>query len=338
MTRTERDSLGEKDLPDDVYYGIQTARAMDNFPVSGQRERPEFVRAYVMVKKAAALANMELGVLDPELGGAIVRSADEVLDGGLADHFTVDVFQAGAGTSFNMNVNEVLANRALEMLGRPKGDYDHLSPNDHVNMGQSSNDTFPTATHVAVAGAARDLIAAVRDLADAFGRKGEEYEDVPKSGRTHLMDATPLTLGQELRAYGSALHRAADRAEHRSRLQGPGGGETGRAGRGRISHIPRQLRSAPEPGGPRGILRVAQGACPRAHQDKQRPAPAGLRSDGGPERDTAASSAAGLIHHARQGQPGHGRVLGHGGIPGGGQRYHSGPGCPGRPGARRPSA
>ena len=215
MTRTERDSLGEKDLPEDVYYGIQTARAMENFPVSGRRERPEFVRAYVQVKKAAALANMELGVLDAERGQAIVQAADEVLAGELADQFPVDVFQAGAGTSFNMSVNEVLANRALELLGAAKGDYERLSPNDHVNMGQSTNDTFPTASHMAAAAMGGDLISAVNDLADAFDRKGEEFKDIPKAGRTHLMDAAPLTLGYEFRAYGSALHRAAGRLEQR---------------------------------------------------------------------------------------------------------------------------
>jgi aspartate ammonia-lyase len=150
MARIEKDSLGEMELPDGVYYGIQTARAKKNIPVSGIRERPELIHAYVLVKKAAALSNMELGVLDRQRAEAIVAAADRVLTGKFDSQFHVDVYQAGAGTSFNMNVNEVVANLALEILGRPKGDYEYLSPNDHVNMAQSSNDTFPTAQHIAV--------------------------------------------------------------------------------------------------------------------------------------------------------------------------------------------
>ncbi|UCG43088.1 MAG: aspartate ammonia-lyase, partial [candidate division WOR-3 bacterium] len=137
MSRVEQDSLGTKELPDKVYYGIQTARAVENFPVSGLKESPELIHAYAAVKKAAALANMELKLLKEELGNAIVVAAGEVMSGSLDDQFVVDVFQAGAGTSFNMNVNEVIANRALEMLARPRGEYSFLSPNDHVNMGQS---------------------------------------------------------------------------------------------------------------------------------------------------------------------------------------------------------
>lgn len=215
MPRIERDSLGEKELPDGVYYGIQTARAIENFPVSGIRERPELIHAYAMLKKAAALANMEVGMLDGERGGAIVYAADRVLSGDLDDQFHVDVYQAGAGTSFNMNVNEVLANLALERLGRSRGDYTYLSPNDHVNMAQSSNDTFPTASHVAVMIAAGRFLPVLGDLAGAFRRKGEDLMAVPKSGRTHLMDAMPLKLGHELRAYGKAVERAAGRIDQR---------------------------------------------------------------------------------------------------------------------------
>ena len=209
--RIERDSLGERELPTDAYYGIQTLRAMENFPVSGMYERPVFIHAYVILKKAAAIANMELGTLDPVLGEAIVNAADEALKGAFDDQFRVDVFQAGAGTSCNMNVNEVLANRALELLGEPRGTYEILSPNDHVNRGQSTNDTFPTATHIAIIWEADRLIAALVTLAGVFERKGEKFAHLPKSGRTHLMDALPLTLGAEFAAYGAALHRAADR-------------------------------------------------------------------------------------------------------------------------------
>jgi aspartate ammonia-lyase len=206
--RRELDSLGEKEVPFEAYYGIQTQRALENFPVSGLREHPLFVKAYVMVKKAAALTNMEVGFLDPKIGEAIVQACDEVLGGKLMDQFVVDVFQAGAGTSFNMNVNEVLANRALEIIGRPKGEYKTISPNDHVNMAQSTNDTFPTAMHVATLLALQKLFSVLENLRDAFRKKGEEFSGVIKSGRTHLNDALPVTLGQEFQAYASAIDRA----------------------------------------------------------------------------------------------------------------------------------
>ncbi|MFA5296084.1 MAG: aspartate ammonia-lyase [Methanoregulaceae archaeon] len=214
-TRQEKDSLGEMAVPADAYYGIQTLRAVENFPVSGRREPPGLVRAYGSIKKAAALANMELGALDRERGAAIVAAADEIIRGQHADQFPVDIFQAGAGTSFNMNVNEVLANRALEILGRERGDYRYLSPNDHVNCSQSSNDTFPTASHVAVCIAADRLQTVLLDLASAFEQKGDEFSSLPKPGRTHLMDALPITLGDEFRAYGTAIVRAAERVRER---------------------------------------------------------------------------------------------------------------------------
>lgn len=215
VARVERDSMGEVELPDSVYYGVQTARAVENFPVSGIREHPAFIQSYVEIKKAAALANMGLGRLDRERGEAIIQAAEEVLSGGLRDQFPVDVFQAGAGTSFNMNVNEVLANRALELMGKARGEYGLLSPNDHVNMSQSTNDTFPTAAHLAVLLMAGGLLGAVRGLADSFFRKAEEFRSIAKTGRTHLMDATPVTLGDEFRAYGTAVSRASDRMEQR---------------------------------------------------------------------------------------------------------------------------
>jgi aspartate ammonia-lyase len=215
MPRTERDALGELELPDEAYYGVQTARAVANFPVSGLRAAPDLIRAYAFVKKAAVLANAELGALDKGRSGAIVRAADEILAGGLADQFVVDVFQAGAGTSFNMNVNEVLANRALEILSRPRGDYAFIGPNDHVNMSQSSNDTFPTAGHIAVIIASDRMLSALSALAAAFDAKGLEFAAIPKVGRTHLMDALPLKLGDEFRAWAVALKRAGERIEQR---------------------------------------------------------------------------------------------------------------------------
>lgn len=217
-TRIEKDSLGEMEVPENTYYGIQTQRALCNFPVSGHRERPELVRAYILIKKAAAIANMELGALDRERGNAIVAAAEEVLSdpaGKYSDQFPVDVFQAGAGTSFNMNINEVLANRALEIMGRERGDYDFLSPNDHVNRAQSTNDTFPTASYIAIIFAADRLLGVLASLSGAFQAKAREFSGIPKSGRTHLMDAVPVTLGDEFGAYSAALLRASRRIKER---------------------------------------------------------------------------------------------------------------------------
>jgi aspartate ammonia-lyase len=213
--RLEKDSIGEREIHDNAYYGIQTLRAMENFPVSGRHERPELIKAYILVKKAAAITNMELGTLDNVRGEAIVKAADEIISGKLADQFPLDIFQAGAGTSFNMNINEVLANRALEILGKNRGEYDYLSPNDHVNQSQSSNDTFPTASHIAVLFEADLLNIVLLNLADAFKQKGKKISYIPKSGRTHLMDAVPVTIGDEFIAYGSAIKRAAERIRER---------------------------------------------------------------------------------------------------------------------------
>ena len=215
MMRQERDPLGVRDVPAEVYWGIQTLRAVENFPVSGRRERPELIGAYAVVKKAAALANMDCKVLDRQRGEAIVSAADEILAGKFADQFPVDVFQAGAGTSFNMNVNEVIANRALEILGRKRGDYAFLSPNDHVNLSQSSNDTFPTASQIAIIREADRLDCVLTNLSASFQRKGVEFTGMPKTGRTHLMDALPVMLGDEFSAYGAAIRKSAARIRER---------------------------------------------------------------------------------------------------------------------------
>jgi aspartate ammonia-lyase len=198
--RNEKDSLGEMELPDDAFYGVQTIRAMNNFRASGRTEWTEMVRAYVQVKKAAAMANMKTGDLDEDVGIAIVTACDEILEGRHADQFPVDVFQAGAGTSFNMNVNEVVCNLALEIMGLSKGDYGSLSPNDHVNLSQSTNDTYPTASHIAILSKADELLDELDALARSFEDKGAELMEVPKSGRTHLMDALPVRLGNEFGA------------------------------------------------------------------------------------------------------------------------------------------
>ena len=206
-TRIEKDSLGTREVPADAYWGIQTLRATENFPVTA-RKRGWLIDAYMYVKKAAALTHAEIGVLDQERAAAIAQACDEVLAGRFRDQFVVDVFQAGAGVSFHMNVNEVLANRALEILGEPRGNYARLHPNDHVNMSQSTNDTFPTAMHLSVMLAWRDFEPVLEGLADAFHAKGDEFADAIKSGRTHLQDAVPVTLGQEMHAYGAALDRS----------------------------------------------------------------------------------------------------------------------------------
>jgi aspartate ammonia-lyase len=210
MARIERDPLGEHAVPDDAYYGIQTARAIENFQISGLRAPLQLITATVFIKKAAAQANVALGRLDARAGGAVIQAADEILGGALADQFVVDVYQAGAGTSFNMNVNEVLANRAAEILGVKKGEYRLVHPNDHVNMAQSTNDVFPTATRLALLLAHPWLVEAARAVADSLGRKAETFASVLKVGRTHLQDAVPITLGQEFSGYAACIDRAAD--------------------------------------------------------------------------------------------------------------------------------
>jgi fumarate hydratase class II len=208
--RTERDPLGELNVPSSAYYGVQTARAVENFPISGLRAPADLVTATILVKKAAAEANRDLGRLDPSLTAGIVSAANEILAGQLRDQFVVDVYQAGAGTSHNMNANEVLANRAAEILGFARGTYDHVHPNDHVNMGQSTNDVFPTATRLALLLGHGPLMRAARDLVEAFASKAQAFGHILKTGRTHLQDAVPITFGQEFSGYTSCLRRGAD--------------------------------------------------------------------------------------------------------------------------------
>ncbi|MGE3956735.1 MAG: aspartate ammonia-lyase [Vicinamibacterales bacterium] len=208
--RTERDPLGALDVPATAYYGVQTARAIENFPISGLRAHPDLVTATVLVKRAAAEVNQALGRLDARVAQAIVSAANDVLDGRLRDQFVVDVYQAGAGTSHNMNVNEVLANRAAELLGGALGVYDTVHPNDHVNMGQSTNDVFPTATRLALLIGHGPLLRAARDLVEIFAAKAEASATLVKTGRTHLQDAVPITFGQVFGGYASCLRRGAD--------------------------------------------------------------------------------------------------------------------------------
>jgi len=206
-TRTEKDPLGALEVPADALYGVQTLRAIRNFPISGLRPLPAFIEATVHIKRAAALTHKETGRLEPRLADAIVKAADEVLAGKHREQFVVDVYQAGAGTSHNMNCNEVLANRANEILGGKRGTYTPVHPNDHVNMAQSTNDVIPTAIRLGCLMELGGLEDTFAELAKAFEKKGKEFDDVLKSGRTHLQDAMPIRLGQELDAYAGSLRR-----------------------------------------------------------------------------------------------------------------------------------
>jgi aspartate ammonia-lyase len=206
-TRVERDPLGEKAVPASALYGIQTLRAAENFPVSGLRPLPAFVDAVIWIKRSAALVHKQTGRLEPRLADAIVRAADEVLGGQHRDQFIVDVYQAGAGTSHNMNCNEVLANRANEILGAARGTYQPVHPNDHVNMAQSTNDVIPTAMRLATLATLPGTLRSLERLSASLLAKGKQFDGIVKSGRTHLQDATPIRLGQEFTAYGRTVER-----------------------------------------------------------------------------------------------------------------------------------
>lgn len=215
MVRKEKDTLGWVDVPDEAYYGPQTGRAAVNFAVSGLRLPPDFIRAQAAVKMASARANMEAGKLDPLIGEAIFQAAGEVFAGKFHDQFIVDVYQSGAGTSQNMNANEVIANRGLEILGLPKGRYDMINPNDHVNMSQSSNDTIHTAIHVAAVDSITFLLLPVLTrLQRGLTAKSHEFKDIIKPGRTHLQDAVPITLGQEFSGYANMVENSIARVSN----------------------------------------------------------------------------------------------------------------------------
>jgi fumarate hydratase class II len=228
--RVETDSLGEVQVPASAYYGAQTRRAVENFPISGMKPYPAFIWSIGVIKRAAAEVNRELGLLDPHIATAIIGAAQEVMEGKLSDHFVVDPFQAGAGTSHNMNANEVIANRAIELFGGARGDYRLVNPNDHVNMAQSTNDVIPTAIRLGCLWRLDDLLKTIGDLSDALEDKGRAFYPIVKSGRTHLQDAVPVRLGQEFAAYAKAIARDGDKirlaAEGLRRL-GIGGTATG---------------------------------------------------------------------------------------------------------------
>lgn len=213
--RKESDSMGEMQVPSDAYYGAQTARAVENFPISGETLPREFIRAMGLIKLSAAETNMELGNITKKVGNAIVKAAKEVIDGKLDEHFVVDIFQTGSGTSTNMNTNEVIANRANEILGGKTGDKSLVHPNDHVNYGQSSNDTIPTAMHVStLESIQKDLIPSLKYLEKSLSKKARQFDKIVKIGRTHLMDATPIRLGQEFSGYSSMISHGIKRLDN----------------------------------------------------------------------------------------------------------------------------
>jgi aspartate ammonia-lyase len=206
--RIDKDSLGEFKVPNNAYYGPFTARALEQYKVTGNKSHLNLIKAYVMIKRSAALTNFELQVLDEKIAKAIIQVSDEILSGQLLDQFVVDAINSGAGTAFNMNTNEIIANRALEILGKSKGDYSIISPNDHVNMSQSSNDTFPTAMHIAILMNSNLLLRSLDLMIASLKDKSLHFKNIIKIGRTHLMDAIPVTLGSEFEVYAYALERA----------------------------------------------------------------------------------------------------------------------------------
>jgi aspartate ammonia-lyase len=229
-TRVEKDSIGPKEIPAQVYYGVQTARAVENYPISGMRAHPTLIRSIAMIKRAAAEANIKLGLVDARVANAIISAAQEVIDGKWDSEFVVDVFQAGAGVSFHMNSNEVIANRAEEILGGKLGEYKSVHPNDHVNYGQSTNDVFPTAMRLATLIELEKLYPVLDSIAHSFESKAKEFHDIMKSGRTHMQDAVPIRLGQEFAAYGLTIRKASENIRRNSenlRELGLGGSAVG---------------------------------------------------------------------------------------------------------------
>lgn len=230
QTRREKDSLGFVEVPANAHYGAQTARAIQNYPISGMRAHPSLIRAIAMIKYAAAEANGDLGLIDPERASAIMTAAQEAIDGKWNDEFVVDVFQAGAGVSFHMNANEVIANRANAILGGALGEYSRIHPNDHVNYGQSTNDVFPTAMRLATLLNLETLYPVLDALTEALAAKGREFDGIMKSGRTHMQDAVPIRLGQEFAAYAVAIAKSREslvRAADSLRELGLGGSAVG---------------------------------------------------------------------------------------------------------------
>jgi aspartate ammonia-lyase len=323
--RIERDSMGEVKVPSEAYYGAQTQRAVENFPVSGIGFPRQFIRALATVKYAAASANEELGLLDPRLAGAIRQAADEVMEGKLDDQFVVDIFQTGSGTSTNMNANEVIANRALKILAKPRSSKE-IHPNDHVNLCQSSNDVIPTAMHCAALWITeRELLPALARLHAALSRKVAEFDDVIKIGRTHLADATPIRLGQEFSGYARQIELSIERIKSAAAglAELPLGGTAIGTGINAASGIRRASNRQDFSAARLAIsrsrqsLRSPSGAgCCRAHErqleiarrqlDKncQRFALARLRTALRHRRDSSSGHSTRIVDHAGESEPG----------------------------------
>jgi aspartate ammonia-lyase len=325
--RTEKDFLGEKQLPDNAYYGVQTQRGKENFHITGipMSTEPYFVKAFGYVKKAAALANRDLGVLDATVANAIAAACDRLIAGEMADQFVTDFIQGGAGTSTNMNANEVIANLALEQLGHQKGEYQYVNPNDHVNFGQSTNDVYPTAFRLALILRLGSYMDALRRLQEAFFAKAREFDRVLKMGRTHLQDAVPMSLGQEFHGWGTTIGEEVQRiAEvrqllHEINLGATAIGTTVTAAPGYPELATKYLSELTgttfilagdliEATSDTGAYVLLSGVLKRtsvqAHQDLQRHPPAGVGPALRLQRDQPAADAAGQLDHAGQGQPG----------------------------------
>ena len=206
--RIDMDSLGAVEVPENAYYGPFTARAMKQYQITKLPPHPNFIKSFIMIKKAAAITNQDLGLLTSQIANPIIRSCDEILEGKLSDQFVIETMNSGASTAFNMNCNEVIANRALEILGKPRGSYEIISPNDHVNMSQSSNDTSPTAIHISIIFNCLELVKSLDQLIRSIGKKAIDFKDDIKIGRTHLMDAIPVTMGDEFSSYLFALTKS----------------------------------------------------------------------------------------------------------------------------------
>ncbi len=326
-TRTEKDSLGEKQVPADAYYGIQTQRAVENYPISGYSAHPKLIRAMGMIKKAAAMANRELKLVDAKRATAIIEACEEVMAGKLEDQFVVDVYQAGAGVSFHMNANEVLANRAIEILGGQRGNYEVCHPNDHVNFGQSTNDVFPTAMRLAAILLFDEVVQSLGELERSLARKGKAFDHILKSGRTHMMDAVPIRLGQEFAGYATAMRRAARvirEAQEHLRELGLGGSAVGTGVNTHPKYQKLVVQHLSKISGqkliPSDDLRYAM-----------RPTHAFKRSEHGFCRNSIARAPTRLFYHAGQDQPGDVRVGRDGGFPSGERRPGHSHGSPSRP-------
>ena len=323
-TRTETDTFGPIEVASDRYWGAQAQRSLGNFKIGWEKQPLPIIRALGIIKRAAAEANMASGRLDPKLGQAIVQAAHEVIDGKLDDHFPLVVWQTGSGTQSNMNANEVISNRAIEILGGEMGSKKPVHPNDHVNMSQSSNDTYPTAMHIAGAEEiVHRLLPALRNLRDALNDKAQDFKDIIKIGRTHTQDATPLTLGQEFSGYAAQVDNGIKRIE----MTLPGLMELAQGGtavgtglnapvgfaetvadkiaadhRPAVHHRAQQVRGAGRARRHGVQPRRAEHGGRLAVQDRQRHPLPGVGPALGPGRAVAAGERAGLLDHARQGQ------------------------------------